>query len=88
MRAQRVRERDLVEQVDVEQLDLVREVLVARVDPRHDADDVVPTPEQRLREIGAVLPADSGDQGFHRTSPGRGVGARNAARSFASNSGA
>jgi hypothetical protein len=69
--AQHGGERLLVEQVDVQELDGVGEMLVARVRARDDADDLVAALEQELGEIRAVLPAYSRDQCLQSRSPCR-----------------
>ena len=68
------RERVLVEQIRGHDLDPVEQMLdplVAVVaGPPHHADDLVPLGEQELREVGAVLTGDAGDQRFrHKLAP-------------------
>ncbi len=65
MHAQRLPERGLVQQVDLEQLDPFAhagEVLVLLVETRNHPDHLVVVPEQQLGEVRAVLAADAGDQ--------------------------
>ena len=61
MVAQHERERSLVEQVDLDELDAV-EAVVRPGRVTDDADDLVTPLEQRLGEVRAVLPARTGDE--------------------------
>ena len=66
---ERLDERELVEEVGLDQLDAVADrgqVLVARGRAADDAEDVVPLAEEELREQRAVLAADPGDEGSAR----------------------
>ena len=70
--AQHACERVLVEDIGVQQLDTIangREVLVRHLELRDDPDDVVAAVEQELREIRAVLPADSCHERLHWCRP-------------------
>ena len=66
---ERLHERELVEQVGLDQLDALAdrgEVLVASGRAADDAEDLVALAEEELREQRAVLAADAGDEGAAR----------------------